>query len=189
MGKSLATGWLLVITGVALGISLQARAGEPVPGEGGRWWMEGGIGGAQVDTRAQGLPGRHGAAILSAGLGFRATPELAIGFEYATSASLSGCERWDCHGRSWDFMPAFNRASVFGEMRLLQGRVRLRYGLGDVSYCYGGGAGLNLWYLALEDDDYVDFYSCDAVHGLVRSASIGYHWQMFGGGAPPVMAR
>jgi len=88
-------------------------------------------------------------------------------------------------------MPMFNRASAFGEMRVLDGRLRLRYGLGDVSYCYGGGAGVNLWSLvalALEDDDYVNLHTCDAVHGLGRSASIGYHWSMSGGDTPAVNA-
>ena len=85
-------------------------------------------------------------------------------------------------------MPAFNRASVFGEMRMLDGRVRLRYGVGDISYCFAGGAGLNLWYLALDDDDPAAFYTCESVHGLARSASIGYHWRMFGGDGTPVVA-
>lgn len=165
-------------------LSSPAQAGNTGFDQDWRWWLEGGIGGGSISTHAEGLPDRRGAAILSLGVGFRATPQASIGFEYATNASLSGCQRWDCQRRGWNFMPAFNRATVFGEMRFFDGRMRLRYGVGDLSYCYAGGAGLNLWYLALEDDDYVDVYSCDAVHGMAKSASLSYHWRRPDGESP-----
>ena len=47
---------------------------------------------------------------------------------------------------------------------------------------------LNLWYLALEDDDYVDVYDCKAVHGLAKSLSLGYHWRMVDHDSMPVVA-
>ena len=182
--------WVAAIGTFVLGLSPLVRAGDFDMDVESRWWLEGGIGGGQVDTRAPGLPGRHGTAILSLGAGFRATPQASIGFEYATSASLFGCQRWDCEGHSWEFMPAFNRATLFGEIRFLDGRMRLRYGVGDLSYCYAGGAGLNLWYLALDgdDDDFVNLYTCDAVHGFVKSASLGYFWRMDGGSGVPATA-
>jgi hypothetical protein len=180
MRKSLVVRAAIPIAAVLLCLLSPARANAAGLEDEGRVWLEGGIGGGSISTQAEGLPDRHGAAILSLGFGFRATSQASIGFEYATNASLSGCQRWDCQHTSWDFMPAFNRATVFGEMRFFEGRMRLRYGVGDLSYCYAGGAGLNLWYLALEDDDYVDLYSCSAVHGMAKSASVSYHWRMPG---------
>ncbi len=188
MRKLLVSTWLVSVATLLLGVSAPARASNADMTDDSGWWLEGGIGGGQFNTRAEGLPGRHGGAVLSFGFGFRATARTAIGLEYATNATLSACQRWDCEGRSWDFMPAFNRATVFGEMRFFEGQLRLRYGVGDLSYCYAGGAGLNLWYLALDDDDYVDIYSCRAVHGLAKSASIGYFWRMPGGEVAPVTA-
>ncbi len=145
-----------------------------------RWWAEGGFGGARVLTTAPGLPGWRGAVVLSAGFGVHATEHFGIGFEYASSAALSSCAHWDCGGQSWNFKPNFNRATVFGELRMFQGRLRMRYGFGDNSFCYGGGPGFSLWYLAIEameDDDEFESASCAARHGTVRTASISYHWR------------
>lgn len=182
--------WCIGLGAVALTLSSAVSAGNADYGEDWRTWLEGGIGGAQINTRAERLPGRRGAAIISTGAGFRLTPELGIGLEFATNASLSGCQRWDCDGRSWDFMPAFNRVSVFGEMRVLDERVRLRYGVGDLSYCYRGGAGMNLWFMAIValDGDETAVFDCSSVHGWVKSASIGYHWRMKPVDSTPLMA-
>jgi hypothetical protein len=190
MRRLLVSGAVSSLAAMLLCLSSPVRAGNAHLDEDWRWWLEGGIGGGRLDTRAQGLPGRHGAAVLSLGIGFRATPQASIGFEYSTNAALSGCQRWDCQGRTWDFMPAFNRATLFGEMRFFDGRMRLRYGVGDLSYCHAGGAGMNLWYLAIEAlaEDDTAVFDCSAVHGLVKSASIGYHWHMPGGDATPLMA-
>lgn len=178
------------LAAILLCLSSPARAATSGMDEDWRWWLEGGMGGGWVDTRAPGLPGRHGAAILSMAVGFRATPQASIGFEYSTSAALSGCQRWDCQGHTWNFMPAFNRATLFGEMRFFEGRMRLRYGVGDLSYCHAGGAGMNLWYLAIEAlaQDETAVFDCSSVHGFVKSASLGYHWRMSDGDSTPLVA-
>lgn len=140
-------------------------------------WAEAGVGAASVSMQTTGLPERHGTAVISMGLGYRATRTFGIGVEYASSAPLYGCQQWDCAGQVRDFRPEFNRASLFGELRLYRGQLRLRYGMGDTSYCYAGGRGLDLWYMVLSDDDDVEDLSCSAVHGLARSASVSYHWR------------
>lgn len=190
MQKALSITVILSCLAVAGPVRLASAAGidELQPQE--RAWLEGAIGGARIDTQSVDFPGTRGAALLSMGIGFRITPQLAFGAEYASSASLSGCQRWDCEGSTWEFMPSFNRASVFGEMRVLDGRVRLRYGIGDVSYCYGSGPGLNLWQMVVDSlDDYASSnYSCNAVHGWAKSASISFHWSIPGNNSVPMSA-
>jgi hypothetical protein len=178
--------WSLSVATVLLGVSLQVHAGNGAVDEDSRWWLEGGVGGGQINTRAQGMQGRHGAAILSVGAGFRATARTSIGLEYSTNAPVSACQRRDCEDRGREFRPAFNRATVFGEMRFFDGRLRMRYGAGDLSYCHAGGAGLNLWYLVFEDDESSRMFNCRAVHGFAKTLSVGYHWRMSGGDSDPV---
>lgn len=152
-----------------------------------RGWLEGGVGAASVSLQTTGVPEQHGTAVISMGLGYQLTRTFGIGAEYASSAPLYGCQQWDCAGQVQDFRPEFNRASLFGELRLFHGQLRLRYGLGDTSYCYAGGRGLDLWYMVLsDDDDDLGDLNCSAVHGLARTASVSYHWrwpEMRGAGA------
>jgi hypothetical protein len=146
-----------------------------------RAWLEGGIGAASVSMQASGLSEGEGAAVISMALGYRATRSFGVGLEYASSAPMYGCQHWDCGGAARDFKPQFNRASLFGELRMFHGQLRLRYGVGDASYCYAGGRGWDLWGMVLtgvlDDDEYLDQPDCKAVHGLARSASLSYHWR------------
>jgi hypothetical protein len=176
---------LIALAAIACGIC-QPATSDPLEDDA-RVWMESGFGGASVDTRAAELPGERGAAVLTIGMGYRATRHFGIGAEYASSASLSGCHQWGCGGAGEEFKPSFNRISLFGEVRMLEGSVRLRYGLGSVSYCYSGGYGFDLWYLLLQDEDELDSHTgCDSTSGRVHSASIGYHWRWWDGSSPMV---
>jgi hypothetical protein len=176
--RSIQTSCIAVIVLLSGVLAAPALADEFPTDAGGRGWLEGGLGAAELTTRAAELPGRHGAAVLNIAAGYRVTPQLGVGLEFTSSAPLSSCNQWDCGGRSWDFKPGFNRFSAFGEMRFFQGRVRLRVGAGDASYCYAGDSTLDLWYTVFEPDGDVQVSSCSAVHRFVRSASVGYHWRM-----------
>lgn len=152
-----------------------------------RWWLEGGIGASQVETPAAVLPGQRGGAVLSVGGGFRPVRELGFGIEYSSNAPFTGCQRWDCDGDTRNFKPGFNRLSAFGELRLFQGKVRLRYGVGDVSYCYRGRPSFDLWNVLFNGND-TAYSSCDSVSGFAKSASIGFHWMEDDGAGNPMAA-
>jgi hypothetical protein len=166
----------IVLVVIAGSTGMQAMAREPLDFSRRGGWLEAGVGAASVSMQTTGLPERQGTAVVSMGLGYQATRAFGVGVEYASSAPLYGCRDWDCAGQAHEFRPEFNRASLFGELRLFRGQLRLRYGLGDTSYCYAGGRGLDLWYMVLSDDDDEENLSCSAVHGFARSASVSYHW-------------
>ncbi len=168
--------------------ALSAGAIAPLEDSIQRWWAGIGVGGGSVESPAPAPSAGRRVLNGSVEVGYRLTPNWALGMELGAIAPVSGCRDMGCGNEQVDFAPSFNRLFAFGELRPRDSGLRLRAGVGMSRFCYARHWDKDGWSLfdtlmVVFDSDYLytdgsGAWRCDGSRRALGGAvSVGYDWQ------------